>query len=94
MTITLGVVVKKALLILLVVVIVLTGIPILMGAPGMAMCPECGPATLAGATCLLAFVAAALAMVIALLSQRARSRSRSMQPLLLAFLLERPPRLT
>ena len=84
---------KKALLILLVVVIVLTGIPILMGGTGMAMCPECGPATVTGAACLLAFVAAALAMLIALQSQRARSCGRSMRPLLLAFLLERPPRL-
>lgn len=85
---------KKALLILLVVVIVLTGIPILMGAPGMAMCSECGPAVAAGAGCMLAFIAAALAFAIALLAQRARSRGQLLQPVLLSFLLERPPRLT
>ena len=84
---------KKALLVLVVVVVVLTGLPILMGMAGMASCPDCGPAVLAGATCAMAILAAGVALLLALFTQRLRSRTAVMRLQLHTFLLERPPRL-
>ena len=84
---------KKALLVLVVVVVVLTGLPILMGMAGMASCPDCGPAVLAGATCAMAILAAGVALLLALFTQRLLSRTAVMRLQLHTFLLERPPRL-
>ena len=84
---------KKALLVLFVVVVVLTGLPILMGMAGMASCPDCGPAVLAGATCAMAIVAAGVTLLLALFTQRLRSRAAVVRLQLHTFLLERPPRL-
>lgn len=84
---------KKALLVLVVVVVVLTGLPILMGMAGMASCPDCGPAVLAGATCAMAILAAGVALLLALFTQRLRSRAGVIRLQLHTFLLERPPRL-
>lgn len=84
---------KKALLVLLVVVLVLTGLPVLMGMAGMASCPECGPAVLAGAGCAMAILAAGAALLLALFTQRLGSRTAVIRPQLHSFLLERPPRL-
>ena len=85
---------KKALLVLLVVVVVvLTGLPILMGMAGMASCSDCGPAVLAGASCAMAILAAGVALLLALFTQRLRSGTAVMRLQLHTFLLERPPRL-
>ena len=78
---------------LLVVVVVLTGLPILMGMAGMASCPDCGPAVLAGATCAMAILVAGVALLLALFTRHLRSRTAVMRLQLHTFLLERPPRL-
>ena len=84
---------KKALLVLMVVVVVLTGLPILMGMAGMAACADCGPAVLAGATCAVAILAAGVALLLTLITQRLRSGTAVVRLQLHTFLLERPPRL-
>ncbi|MGH9149349.1 MAG: hypothetical protein ACRD0D_00815 [Acidimicrobiales bacterium] len=84
---------KKALVVLLVVVVVVTGMPVVMGMPGMASCPDCAPAVLAGPTCAVAILAAGVALLLALLTRRLRSRAAVVRLLLHPFLLERPPRL-
>ncbi len=90
---TVGPVVKKALVVLLVVVVVLTGMPVIAGMSGMASCPDCGPAVVAGATCAAAILVAGVALLLALLTRRLRSRMAVVQLPLHTFLLERPPRL-
>jgi len=85
--------VKKALVVLLVVVVVVTGLPILMGMSGMASCPDCGPAVLAGATCAVGILAAGVVLLLALFTQRLRRRTAVVRLLLHTFLLERPPQL-
>jgi len=84
--------VKKALVVVLIVLVVATGLPILMGMPGMAVCHDCGPA-LVSASCGLAILAAGVAFMLTLLSVRHRSRGDITRLLLHSFLLERPPRL-
>ena len=79
---------KKALLVL---VVVLTGLPILMGMSGMASCADCGPAVLAGATCAMAILVSGVALLLALFTQRLRSRTAVMRLQLHPFL--RSPRL-
>ncbi len=83
---------KKALIIVLVVLIAATGLPILMGAPSMAACHDCGPAVLVS-TCAFAIVAAGVAFLLLLLARRFRIRPASTRLLLHTHLLERPPRL-
>lgn len=83
---------KKALVILLLVVIVFTGLPIMMGMAGMAMCQDCGPAVLM-ISCTLAILAASAAFALSLFAIRSRSRREPARLLLHSFLLERPPRL-
>jgi hypothetical protein len=85
-------VVKKALLVLLVLVVVVTGLPVVVGGSSMATCPECGP-TLGAVACTVAILAGGVALLLALLARRLRSRRDVMAPLLHSFLLERPPRL-
>lgn len=84
---------KKTLVVLLVVVVIVTGLPVLMTMSGMASCSDCGPAVLAGATCAVAILAAGVALLLAVFTQRLRSRTAVARLLLHTFLLERPPRL-
>ncbi len=84
---------KKALVVLLVVVVIVTGLPVLAAMAGMASCSDCGPAVLAGATCAVAILAAGVALLLAVFTQRLRNRSAVVRLLLHTFLLERPPRL-
>jgi len=83
--------VKKALVVVLVVLVVATGLPILMGMSGMAVCHDCGPALVL--SCGFAVLAAGVAFMLTLLSVRHRSRGDITRLLLHSFLLERPPRL-
>lgn len=84
---------KKALVVLLVVVVIVTGLPVLMTMSGMASCSDCGPAVLAGSTCAVAILAAGVALLLAVFTQRLRRRAAVVRLLLHTFLLERPPRL-
>ena len=84
---------KKAVVVLLVMVVIVTGLPIMMGMSGMASCPECQPGVLVGLACMLAVLAAGVALSLALLSQRLRRRPVVVRRLLQNFVLERPPRL-
>ncbi len=79
-------------MVLLVLVVVVTGLPIVMGMSAMVTCADCGPAVLAA--CAVAILAGGVAVVLALLALRLRSRPQAMRLLLHSFLLERPPRLT
>ena len=85
---------KKVLVVLLVVLVVVTGLPIAMamGIGGMAACQDCGPAVLVG-VCMLAVLAAGVALALVLLATRVRARREEIPLLLHSFLLERPPRL-
>lgn len=84
---------KKAFVILLLVVIVFTGLPILMGMSGMAMCQDCGTAVLM-ASCTVAILTAGAALaLLVILASLLRSRREPVRLLLHSFLLERPPRL-
>lgn len=83
---------KKALVVVLVVLVVATGLPILMGMSGMAMCQDCGPA-LVSASCGFAVLVAGVTLVLTLLSLRLRSRGEIIRLLLHSFLLDRPPQL-
>lgn len=86
-----GVVVKKALIIVLVVFVAATGLPIMVGMSGVAMCPDCGPAVLVD-VCALAAVAATFALLLALLATRLKAHAQNVPAFLHSYLLERPPR--
>ena len=85
---------KKVLVVALVVLLVLIGLPILMpGMGGAGMCPDCGPAVMAGPACVLAAVLTGLAFAIALLAMRLRTRRDTLFDLLRAVVFDRPPQL-
>ena len=84
---------RKALVVLVVVVLVATGLPILMTMSGMAACPDCGPALVAGAGCMVAVLAAGVALLLAVAAGRHRNHDETVRASLHSFLLERPPRL-
>ncbi len=81
---------KKALLIALVVLVIVTGVPLVMGMPGMS-CPDCGRAALMSSPCAVLLMA--FGLFLALASERLRSRREQCLALLHAFAIERPPRL-
>lgn len=82
---------KKALVIALVVLVAATGLPILVGMSGMAMCADCGPAFLIG-SCALAAANLSFAFALALLATRMKSYPQVAPTFLHSYLLERPPR--
>lgn len=85
--------VRRAVFVLLVVVVVVTGLPLAIGMATMVPCSECGPAVLVGAAGCLPAAVIALAGVLALpFAGRLRPGERRPPVLLLAALLERPPR--
>lgn len=84
---------KKALVVALVVLLVVIGIPILMPGMGGAMCADCGPAITAGQACALLAVLAGLALAVALLAFRFRTRRDFLWDLVRSLELERPPQL-
>ncbi len=85
---------KKALLVALVVLLVLIGVPMLMpGMSGAGMCADCGPAVMAGPTCVLAAVLAGFVIAVALLVHLMRTRRDEMFELLRAVVFDRPPQL-
>ena len=83
---------KRALFIALVVVVLMTGLPVLMGMAGMAVCADCGPGVLLPMMCVAALVGAA-AVLPALLRSRFRSRERLLRLALVTSVFERPPQL-
>lgn len=86
--------VKKALVLMLVIVVIVTGLPLLMTMPAMSVCPDCGPALLAGgATCALAVLAAGAAMLLVMIGHRLLILDTDTRLRLHAFVLERPPQL-
>ncbi|MDQ3571203.1 MAG: hypothetical protein M3396_11420 [Actinomycetota bacterium] len=85
---------RKALVLTLVVMVVVTGLPLIMGMSGMAPCPECGPALLAGGGfCTVAVLAAVAVLLVVLLARRLRSFDAVFAHQLHSFVIERPPRL-
>ena len=85
--------VKRALFIALVVVVLMTGLPVLMGMAGMAVCADCGPGVLLPMMCVAATLAGVAAVLPALLRSRFRSRERLLRLALVTSLFERPPQL-
>ena len=83
---------KKALIIGLVLLVLVTGVPLVVGMAGMASCHDCGPAVMTGAGCLVVLVSGLALMALAL-SGRVRRRRTLLARYLVAFRLERPPRL-
>jgi hypothetical protein len=92
-TVTVGLVVKKALVVLVVLVVVVTGLPLVVGMSAMATCQDCGPAIPVGAACTVAVLVGGMALLLALLGVALRSRREVIPVLLHSFPLERPPRL-
>ncbi len=84
---------KKALLVALVVLLVLIGVPMLMPGMSAGMCPDCGPAVMAGAVCALAAVLAGFVLTVALLARLLRMRRDEMFELVRAVVFDRPPQL-
>lgn len=81
---------KTALIIALVVLAMATGLPILVGMSGMAMCPDCDTAVFVG-VCALAVASAIFAFAIALLAMALWASAQSASASLHSYLLERPP---
>lgn len=84
---------KRVLVVVLVVLVVLIGIPILMPGMGGVMCHDCTPAIAAGQACSLLAVLAGLALAIALLAFRFRTRHELLWDLVRSLERERPPQL-
>lgn len=82
---------KRALVIALVLTVLLTGIPMLMvmSAPS---CADCDLAPMAATSCLLAVLAALVAVRVALFGVALRLRPALRASLLAASGLDRPPR--
>lgn len=79
---------------MLVIVVIVTGLPLLMTMSAMSVCPDCGPALLAGgATCALAVLAAGAAMLLVMIGHRLLILDTDTRLRLHAFVLERPPQL-
>ncbi len=89
---TVGVVVKKALIVALVVLLVVIGLPVLMPGMGTASCADCGPAVAASSLCLLAVLTGAV-IAFALAGRRAREHLERHLELLRAAFFDRPPQL-
>ncbi len=83
---------KKAFLVLLILAIVVTGVPLVVGAMGMAKCHDCGPAVAGPTGCAAVLLTAAFA--ITLLMALCRQRQLAIAQLLRASALDPPPRLT
>ncbi len=81
---------KRAFFIALVVVVILTGLPLVVGMPGMS-CPDCGSATVTGSAC--AVLVAALGLFIAMTFEQLRARRPPGLGRLHVTTVERPPRL-
>lgn len=84
---------KRALIAALVVLLVVIGLPVLMPGMGSATCADCGPAVMAGPSCILAAVLTGFALAIALVSRRLRIRRDVLFDLLRAMAFDRPPQL-
>jgi heme/copper-type cytochrome/quinol oxidase subunit 4 len=83
---------KRALVIALVLTVLLTGVPVMMVMSG-ATCADCDHALMAAGACLLAVLAALVAVVVALFGTPMRTRPELRASLLAASGLDRPPRL-
>jgi hypothetical protein len=83
---------KRALVIALVLTVLLTGVPVLM-VMSAATCADCDHALMAASACLLAVLAALVAVGIALFGVPLRMRPALRASLLTASGLDRPPRL-
>ena len=83
---------KKALIVALVLLVVVTGVPLIVGMAGMTSCHDCGPAVMTGAGCLVVLVSG-LGLLALAVSGRVRRRRMILARYLVAFRLERPPRL-
>jgi len=84
--------VKKALIVGLIVLVVVTGIPIIVGMPNMAICQDCGSAALFGQGCGLAVLAVG-AILMAMRRRRLAHCDQSVHFEFHRFALERPPQL-
>lgn len=82
----------RALVVALVLTVLFTGMPLLMVTPMMS-CADCDLASMVGASCILAVLAALVAVAAVLLGVPLRSRPSLRNSLLAASGLERPPRL-
>lgn len=83
---------KRALVMTLVLVVLFTGVPMLM-VMSTTSCVDCDLALMFGSSCVLAVLAALVAVALALLGVPLRSRPALRASLLAASGLERPPRL-
>lgn len=82
---------SRVLIPLLVLLVLLGALPALGMATAMEPCPACEPAAGSGCGVCLA-VLWALALAVPLITAAFDFRTRRLRPLLLTFLLERPPR--
>ena len=83
---------KRPLVIALVLTVVLTGVPVVM-VMATASCADCDLAMMAASSCLLAVLAALVAVGVALFGMPLRVHSPLRASLLATSGLDRPPRL-
>ncbi len=83
---------KRVLFVVLAVVVLLTGIPLVMGMPAMD-CAGCNFGMIVMSSCLVAVLAATAAVALSLFAVMLRGRTLVLAGRLVAFRLDRPPRL-